>query len=145
MDTAYCTALATTLDLEKQGEAPYRKSLDKVQDQFARQVLTFLADEETEHIRKIEAFNASLLGGGVFDFSVECSISVRPRIAVLLGERIERKDVKIDPGSIDLDIYEMAMEMEKRSYDACERTLLRVYAHRGNGTLRPIGRIEEVS
>jgi rubrerythrin len=120
MQTAYCEAIQAALDFEKSGEALYRSSIDKVEDSFARTILEFLANEETEHIRKIEAFNDAVVNNAEFDFNKECSIGVSGRIVALVKEHSDRKREEIEANNIDLDIYDMAMEMERRGRDIYE-------------------------
>jgi rubrerythrin len=123
MDQAYCEALAIALDFELKGEAFYRQLIDKVSDPFAKKVLTFLADEEVEHIRKIEAFNDSLLGNGEFDFEAECSLDVPERIQKFVESRRQEAEKNVSPDSNDIDIYDVALLLEQKSYEFYEKAL----------------------
>jgi rubrerythrin len=123
MERAYCDALRTAYEFEKSGEQLYRSQLDKVTDEFAKKILEFLADEETEHIRKIEEFNDALLGTGKFDIDRECSTDISERARQLVRNRAIKEEEKINPSSIDIDIYDVAMDMEKESYGVFKQAL----------------------
>lgn len=123
MQEAYCDALRAALEMEEAGAKLYRDSIEKVTSPLAKRVLEFLADEEQEHIRKIEDFNASLLGKGEFDIAAECAISVTSRIPELIKDYTNAEATKVTPESLDLDIYDMALDMEKTGYHAYEKFL----------------------
>jgi rubrerythrin len=123
MDIAFCDALRVAFEFEQENEQLYRKQLEKVTDEFARKVLEFLANEEADHAKKIEAFNDALLGDGKFDLDKECSIGVGLRAKQLLKDWAAAEDKKITSDSNDLDIYDIAMDMEKKSYSVYERAL----------------------
>jgi len=126
MKQAYCEALRTAIEFELNGETFYRQLIDRVTDPFAKKVLVFLADEEVEHIRKIEAFNDSLLGKGEFDLETECSLELTDRIKTMVEERMRNADKGVTPDSNDIDIYEVAMLMETKSHELYEQALAEV-------------------
>jgi rubrerythrin len=128
MQKAYCEALRTALEFEEAGAKLYESSINKVTSPFAKRVLEFLVKEEHEHIRKIEAFNASLLGKGEFDIAAECAIGVTSRIPELIKEYTKAEVEKVGPDSLDLDIYDMAMDMEKAGHEAYEKFLAEAQA-----------------
>lgn len=123
MKQAYCEALRTAIEFEQNGEAFYRQLIDRVTDPFAKKVLVFLADEEVEHIRKIEAFNDSLLGKGEFDLEMECGLELPDRIKAMVEARMRNADKNVTPDSDDVDIYEVAMLMETKSHELYEQAL----------------------
>ncbi|HZD60604.1 MAG TPA: ferritin family protein [Anaerolineae bacterium] len=123
MEQAYCEALGIATEFELNGEAFYRQLIEKVSDPFAKKVLVFLADEEIDHIRKIEAFNNALLGKGEFDFETECNLELPDRIEALIQARMKDADKNVSPNSDDLDIYDVAMLLETRSYELYEQIL----------------------
>jgi len=123
MEQAYCEALQIAFEFEKNGETFYRQLIDKVTDPFAKKVLEFLADEEIEHVRKIEEFNDSLLGKGGFDFDAECGLELTDRIRVMTQARMKEAEKNVNPNSNDLDIYDVAMLLETKSYELYERAL----------------------
>ncbi|MCL6472011.1 MAG: ferritin family protein [Firmicutes bacterium] len=123
MDEAYCEALRTAIEFERNGEAFYRQLIDKVQDPFAKEVLTFLALEEVEHIRKIEAFNNSLLNRDWFDVETECVFDLPERIRDLVQDRRQTVEKNIKPDSNDLDIYDVAMLLEAKSINLYEQAV----------------------
>ncbi|MBI4734325.1 MAG: ferritin family protein [Rubrobacteridae bacterium] len=123
METSYCDALRIAFEFEKNGEQFYRELIKKVVDEFAQKVLTFLADEEVEHIRKIETFNDALLGNSEFDLDKECSTNLDEKIRDLVRDRTIKEESKISTSSTDIDVYEVAMDMEKKGHSAYEKAL----------------------
>jgi len=117
MDQAYCDALRFAIDFENKGEQFYRQSIETVADATAKKALQFLADEELGHIRKIEDFNNSLLGEGSFDLERECSRELPERIKRFVKEYVSDKAKEITSGSEDVQIYDVALDIEKRGYD----------------------------
>jgi rubrerythrin len=116
VEQSYCDALRFALELERSGEKYYRESADQAQDPFARKVLGFLADEEVEHQRKIEEFNLSLLGQGEFDLDTECRTELPLRIQEFLKDHAAAPEGRTHAAD-EVDIYSMAMGMEKAGYD----------------------------
>lgn len=123
MEQAYCEPLQIAIEFELNGEAFYRQLIEKVSDPFAKKVLVFLADEEIDHIRKIERFNNSLLGKGEFDFETECNLELPDRIQALVQAKMKDAGKNISPESDDLDIYDVALVLETRSYELYEQAL----------------------
>lgn len=123
VEQAYCEALRIAIEFEQNGGMFYHQLIEKVSDPFAKKILIFLANEEIEHIRKIEAFNNSLLGKGEFDFETECDFGLSDRIQALVQERMKDADKNVAPDSNDLDIYDVAMLLEKKSYELYEQIL----------------------
>lgn len=117
MDQSYCDALRFAIEYERQGEKYYRDAADKAQDGFAKKALVFLADEEVEHIHKIDRFNDWLLGKADFDIDTECKVTAPAKVADLIGvEKITGKSDERSDES-DLAVYDMAMVTEKQGYD----------------------------
>lgn len=123
MKEAYCDALRVAIEFEHNGEAFYRQLIDKVTDPFAKRILGFLAEEEVEHVRKIEAFNDHLLGNGEFSFEQECSLDLTDRIQALVEQRMKDAEKNVEPLADDIDIYDIALTLEQRSYELYERAL----------------------
>lgn len=117
MDQAYCDALRFAIDFENKGEQFYRQGIEAVVDATAKRALRFLADEELGHISKIEEFNNSLLGKSSFDLQSECRTELPGRIKAFVKEYISDKTKEITAGSQDIQIYEVALDIEKRGYD----------------------------
>jgi len=123
MEQAYCEALKVAIEFEQNGETFYRQLIDRVTDPFAKRVLVFLANEEIEHIRKIDQFNESLLNGREFDFDAECNLDLPDRIQALVQEKMKDAGKNVSPNSDDIDIYDVALALETRSYELYERAL----------------------
>ena len=114
----YCEALELALDFEKKGEEFYRDSIQKVEDEFAKRTLNLLAHEELHHIQKINQLNEALVGNSEdFDFDAFCQTELPQRIEAHLKKFTGKEEQKIGPRSNDIEIYDLAMDMEKESYD----------------------------
>ncbi len=117
MDISYCEALKFALNFELKGEKFYRDSLDKVDDPHALKTLQFLAKEESSHIDKIERFNQSLLEEKEFNLSAECSTDLNQNVKGFLQEFIGKKEKEIREKASDIEIYDLALEMENSGYN----------------------------
>ncbi len=117
MDQAYCDALRFAHEYEKKGEKHYREAAEAATDRFARKALVFLADEEVEHIRKIDQFNQHLLGGGEFDLESECALSLSDRVDTFLDESRHAGHIGKERDMTDIDAYDLAMKSEKEGYE----------------------------
>lgn len=116
MKEAYCEALSTALEMEEEGKKFYEDALSRVTDEFSRRTLKFLIEEENRHIEKILRFNDYLLGRGDFDVEAECSTDVPERLKALIDEAAGSTIKKIEDTSSDIEVYEAAMEFERRGY-----------------------------
>jgi len=117
MDQSYCDALRFAIEYEQQGEAYYREAAGKTRDLFARKALLFLADEEIEHIGKIERFNAYLLGTAEFDLDAECRPTAPEKAAAFIaGAKTEGKTAEAADLS-DLAVYDLAMVTETQGFE----------------------------
>lgn len=114
----YCESLLEALKLEEKGKEFYENALRKVRDIFAKKALEFLIKEEDKHIDKILRFNEFLFGRGDFDIETECDIQVKEKISKLIEKYISSSMVaKIDDTSTDVEVYEAAMDFEKKGYE----------------------------
>ena len=117
MDIAYCDALRFAIDYETKGEKYYRKAGNETKDHLARKTLFILADEEIEHIRKIEKFNDHLLGTSDFDLNKECELSLPERVKTFLSEVKEIAKTESQSELSDISVYDAAMANEKQGYE----------------------------
>lgn len=117
MDQAYCDALRFALEYEHKGEQYYREAALSAQNEMAQKALVFLADEEVEHIRKIEEFNASLLDQTDFDLDRECTISLPERVDAFVAAAKKFPKPAESPTLTDLAVYELAMATEKQGFE----------------------------
>lgn len=116
MEKAFCEAIGTALRMEEEGKRFYQDALKRVNNQFARRTLEFLIKEEDRHIDKIIRFNEYLLGRGDFDIEAECSTDVPERLKALIDEAAVATIKNIEDSSSDVEVYEAAMEFERRGY-----------------------------
>ncbi len=117
MDQAYCDALRFAYEYEQKGEKHYREAAQQAKDRFARQALTFLADEEVEHIRKISAFNDSLIGAGTFDLDLECKLALPDRVKEFLDSSRQTGHISDEREWSDSEVYDVAMGNEKQGFE----------------------------
>ncbi len=120
-ETYYCEALKAAKEFEERGEKFYRDSIPKVNDEFAKKTLEFLADEERHHIEKIKRFNdAFCMESEDFDLDACCKTKLPERIEDYLKEPIQKRECKIKPQMTDIEIYDMALDLEKAGYSIYE-------------------------
>lgn len=117
MDQAYCDALRFAVDYERKGEEYYRQASEKTRDKLARKALVFLADEEKEHIRKIEDFNSSLLGLTAFDMDTECALGLPDRVREFIDDAKGQSKTDEEVELTDLAVYDLAMATEKQGFE----------------------------
>ncbi len=117
MEQAYCDALRFAFDYESKGEKHYREAARNAKDRFAIKALTFLADEELEHIRKINEFNLHLLGEQDFDIDAECSLVLSDRVESFLDTSRHEGHMGRDRDMSEIDVYDLAMTTEKQGYE----------------------------
>lgn len=113
----FCEALHLAKDFEEKGEKFYRDSIQRVNDEFAKKTLMFLAKEELHHIEKIDKFNEALTSNSKeFDLEEHCETNLLERIENHLKGSISKEEEKLQPQITDIEVYEMAMDLEKVGY-----------------------------
>lgn len=114
----YCEALKAAIAFEQQSEKFYQDSIHKVQDEFAQKTLQFLANEERHHIEKINQANEAITNkSGDFALDAHCQSDLPERIEKHLKEPFSKETSKIQPQISDIEIYDLALDMEKTGYD----------------------------
>lgn len=118
MEQSYCEALKFAIEFEHRSEDFYRGATGKVKNAFAKKALEFLAADEVVHAKKIEEFNTALINRRDFDLNAECRSDLPQRLDKFLDQVIkkERKEIKMD--ATDIDVYSVALDMEKTGYNA---------------------------
>lgn len=119
IEQAFCDAIQFALEYEKQSQCFYQDSLLKVKNPFAQKALEFLIAEEESHIAKIITFNQYLLGKADFDLEKECITGLPERTKQFLISFTHKED-KISSASSDIDVYNTALETEKKGYELYE-------------------------
>jgi len=113
----YCEAFKTAREFEQRSEKLYRDLIPKAKDKFARKTLTLLADEEHHHIKKIDEINEALTTNPEdFNLVAQCQTELPSRIEKHLKEVTKSKADKIRAQVSDIEIYDMAIDMEKAGY-----------------------------
>lgn len=120
METGYCDVLNFAIELEKKGEKLYRDLAQKVINDISIKTLNFLADEERHHTEKIEKFNQALTKQGKFEVEAECRSALPGRLSSFLKDFTEKKAKEVKMSDSDIDVYGVALKMEKESYDLYE-------------------------
>lgn len=113
----FCEALELAMDLEKESVEHYQEALQRINDKFAKKALEFLIKEEREHIDKIERFNKSLMGNEKFDVKNECASDLKQRISSFVKSTVDASLGRLGAVDSDIEVYEKAMEFEKRGYE----------------------------
>ncbi len=113
----YCEALESAMKFEKRSRDFYQNSVEKVDDQFAQKTLGFLAEEEQHHMDNIRKVNQELIKESEnFDFVAYCTSDLPERIEKHLKEVVDRRSKKVWPQMSDLEVYDLALDMEKAGY-----------------------------
>ena len=118
MEETYCEAIKFAIEFERRSERFYRDAAEKVTDVFAKKALGFLAADEVTHAKKIEDFNAALIERRDFDLETECRSDLPERLDKFLQQVIAKGSKEIGSGATDIEVYDVAMELEKEGYDA---------------------------
>lgn len=118
MEETYCDALRFAIEFEKKSEEFYKKASERVCDDFAKKALDFIAADEVTHTKRIKAFNRALIKNNDFDLETECRSNLSEQTDEFIDEFINKEGDKITTDSNDLEIYDVALDMEKRGYDA---------------------------
>lgn len=110
-------ALSAAIEMEKKGYGFFTESATNAKDSLAREVFSFLAAEELNHIKAIEKFNEEYLSGKSADADavIDSLKAGRPKAVI---ERLFKELTKSTPveGS-DLDVYQFAMDFERRGQE----------------------------
>ena len=114
----YCEALESAMKFEERSRDFYHDSVDKVDDEFAKKTLEFLAQEEVHHMEKIRRVNEELIDASKdFDWAAYCTSDLPDRIEQHLKEMNSKRSEKIRPQMSDLEVYDLALDMEKAGYE----------------------------
>lgn len=107
-------ALAASIEMEKKGHNFFSETARKADEELAKEVFTFLAAEELNHIKAIEKFNDDYLSGGKID--VENLINDlklgRPRQSI--DELFKNLSGTVPLEGTNLDAYKFAMDFERK-------------------------------
>ncbi len=107
-------ALAAAVEMEKKGYDFFNRTAEKAENHLAREVFSFLAAEELNHIKAIEKFSRDFLSA---EFSgVESAIDElkagRPKKAIEDLFKSLTESVPLDGG--DIQAYQFAMDFERK-------------------------------
>lgn len=112
----YHDALKSAIDFENKGEEFYLAAVKRTTDPFTKNTLQFLANEELRHIEKIEKFSQSLLEQTDFDLEKETESDLPLRAKEYVGRMLHEKGKEISPQSSDIEIYDLALDVENSGY-----------------------------
>ncbi len=124
MEETYCDALRFAIEFEKKSEDFYLMAKNRVNDEFAKKALDFIAADEEKHAKKIQAFNKALVKDIDFDLESECTSDLPDQLNDFVDKTIVKEEGKIEADANDIAIYDVALDMEKRGYDAYKNTSL---------------------
>jgi rubrerythrin len=118
------TAMKGAIDMEKKGYDVYMNAAKKTKNILGRYTLEMIGKKELDHIKAIEVFMKALSEGSA-DFSRAVS-EIKPKEKLdyyrpLMEELSKELGTKVGPEAELESAYEVAMELEKRSYDLYKR------------------------
>ena len=107
-------ALSVAIEMEKKGQKFFSETASKADEELAKEVFTFLAAEEMNHIIAIEKFNREFLSG--VDVSADDVIAEmrenKPRKT--LDELFKNLSGSPPLEGTNLDAYKFAMDFERK-------------------------------
>jgi rubrerythrin len=122
--TDFKAMLVTALEMEEKGYEFYRTQIAKAKNKIAKDMFSFLADNELFHIESIKKFyeGVSVSKGNI---NIDLSSEKQKRIKALdiFSKSIDELDEKISPDDTDKNACEFAMEFEKSGYDYYKKLL----------------------
>ncbi len=109
------------LRYEAEGRKILTDARDKAHDPLAKATFEFLANQEIKHMADIRSFVASLAGTEAFDAGgLGPPITLRQageQITGLFHDFREKFEATPEEGDERLEVYQVAMDMERRGYD----------------------------
>ncbi|UCE65432.1 MAG: ferritin family protein [Candidatus Zixiibacteriota bacterium] len=107
-------ALTTAIEMEKKGYNLFSDTAQKADEELAKEVFTFLATEELNHIKAIEKFNQESLSGEntSVDEVIAEIIDNRPRRTI--NELFKNLSGTVPLEGTNLDAYKFAMDFERK-------------------------------
>jgi rubrerythrin len=110
--------LVTALEMEEKGYEFYGTQSAKAKNKIAKDMFSFLADNELYHIESIKKFYEGVKGGKD-NIELDLSSEKQKRIKALdvFSNSINELSAKISPDDTDKKACEFAMEFEKSGYD----------------------------
>jgi rubrerythrin len=107
-------ALAAAIEMEKKGQSFFSETARKADEELAKEVFTFLAAEELNHIMAIEKFNQEFLSGEKIDVEnlIDDLILSRPRQTI--DELFRNLSGSVPLEGTNLDAYKFAMDFERK-------------------------------
>jgi rubrerythrin len=103
-------ALQTALDFEKKGKKIYEAAAKKSKNPFVRDVFSYLAGQEENHIKEIAAFKETHFPGKALKGDKKREVK---RFFTTTMARFKKK---LAFTKADLQAYEAGMDLEKSSY-----------------------------
>jgi rubrerythrin len=114
MNVSEKEALNAAIEMEKKGYKFFSDTAAKADEELAKEVFTFLAAEELNHIKAIEKFNQEFLSGG--DASADDVIAEmkdnKPRKTI--DELFKNLSGTVPVKGTNLDAYKFAMDFERK-------------------------------
>jgi len=114
MNVSEKKALEAAIEMEKKGHKFFSDTAAKADEELAKEVFTFLAAEELNHIKAIEKFNQEFLSGG--DVSADNLIDEirenKPRKTI--DELFKNLSGTVPVKGTNLEAYQFAMDFERK-------------------------------
>lgn len=114
MNVSEKEALNAAIEMEKKGHKFFSETAAKADEELAKEVFTFLAAEELNHIKAIEKFNEEFLSGGGAgaDELIEEIKENKPRKTI--DELFKNLSGTVPVKGTNLDAYKFAIDFERK-------------------------------
>ena len=107
-------ALATAIEMEKEGQSFYKKTVEKASDKMTRDVFEFLSNEELKHIEMIKQFYEAEIAGEKTDFDKTVGEGTTLESKKAIQNLFKGLDSKAPVDKPDLEAYRFGRDFEKK-------------------------------
>ncbi|MBU0686255.1 MAG: ferritin family protein [Candidatus Margulisbacteria bacterium] len=115
-----CQALKAAHDMEKSGYDIYMKAAEKTSNKLGKSTLEAIAKKELDHIKAIDEFTKKATQGDLNLAMAISSINVLDKkdyVRPIMDKLAKELDEKVKSDSDLEKAYEVAMQLERESYD----------------------------
>jgi len=114
LDMSVKEALTAAIEFEKKGYDFFSETAEKADDELAKEVFSFLAIEELNHIKAIEKFNQEFLSGGDVNADEVIAEMKENKPRQTINELFKNLSGTVPAEGTNLDAYKFAMDFERK-------------------------------
>jgi len=107
--------LTAAVEMEKKGYKFFSDTAGKADEELAKEVFTFLAAEELNHIKAIEKFNQEFLSGENISADEVIAEMKEGKPGKTISELFKNLSGTVPLEGTNLDAYKFAMDFERKS------------------------------